>query len=80
MIRLGAAIALGNLVAIYGVWIFSELARHQTWFKLGEPKRPILYPTIRAASFQIWLEDWGIYLLRIHLRRLNFPRPLSIKT
>ena len=51
MIRLGAAIALGNLVAIYGVWIYSELAKHQTWFKLGEPKRLVLYLEWSMAAY-----------------------------
>ena len=50
MIRLGAAIALGNLLVIYGIWICSEVSG-RTWFKLGEPKRLVLYLEWAMAAY-----------------------------
>lgn len=41
--KLGLSVALAYLIVINGLWIYTELVRKEHWFKIGEPKRPILY-------------------------------------
>jgi hypothetical protein len=61
MMTIGLSVALAYLIVINGLWMYTELIRKEHWFKIGEPKRPILYLEWALAILSIGVLSYLLF-------------------